>query len=314
MLFGSSLTPPEIIGFALTVLCLLVAWAWPGLLLGYFARVERSFLGLARHPWGAAVAIGLLPLAIRAALLPVYPVPAPSIHDEYGFLLQAQTFASGRLTNPSPPLWPHFESIYILVKPTYTAQYQMAQGLVLAAGKVLTGTPWVGVFCSMGILCALLYWMLRAWVPERWAFLGGVLAGFQLGVFSYWMNSYFGGSIAAIGGTLVLGALPRLRERPRILHAAGAETGCRVGQRGHAARVVGDGDLDGALLRSGEHSLGEGAIGFSRQDDLVDLHPNEITAQVRIIRAPGEDLLGHGAGRIPRSRTHRSGVESSRSP
>src|SRR5450432_1886564 len=228
MLFGSSLTPPEIIGFALTVLCLLVAWAWPGLLLGYFARVERSFLGLARHPWGAAVAIGLLPLAIRAALLPVYPVPAPSIHDEYGFLLQAQTFASGRLTNPSPPLWPHFESIYILVKPTYTAQYQMAQGLVLAAGKVLTGTPWVGVFCSMGILCALLYWMLRAWVPERWAFLGGVLAGFQLGVFSYWMNSYFGGSIAAIGGTLVLGALPRLRERPRILHAAGAATGLAI--------------------------------------------------------------------------------------
>jgi hypothetical protein len=228
LLFGNSPTALETFEFALTAVCLLLAYMRPGLLGGGCARVEDWFGKLAQRPWAGAGVIGLLPLAVRAALLPIYGPPTPAVHDEYGFLLQADTFASGRLTNASPVLWPHFESIYILVKPTYTAQYQMAQGLVLAAGKVVAGNPWIGVFVSMGILCALLYWMLRAWVPERWALFGGVLAGLQFGVLSYWMNSYFGGTAAAIGGTLVLGALPRLRERPGVGSAAIAAGGLAI--------------------------------------------------------------------------------------
>ncbi len=62
----------------------------------------------------------------------------------------------------------------------------------------------------MGILGATLYWALAGWVPRRWAMLGSFLALLQWEVFSYWMNSYWGGSLAAIGGALVLGSFPRL--------------------------------------------------------------------------------------------------------
>jgi hypothetical protein len=49
--------------------------------------------------------------------------------------------------------------------------------------------------------------------------LGGFLSVIRLGVFSYWADSYFGGALPAIGGALAVGALPRLRRRPRVGYA-----------------------------------------------------------------------------------------------
>jgi hypothetical protein len=68
--------------------------------------------------------------------------------------------------------------------------------------------------------------MLQAWLPPSWALLGGFLAVLRLGMFSYWTNTYHnGGPISALGGALVLGALPRLLKAPRagiaLLMAAG---------------------------------------------------------------------------------------------
>jgi len=83
--------------------------------------------------------------------------------------------------------------------------------LILAAGEVV-GDPWIGVWLSCGLMCASLTWMLQAWLPSRWALLGGMIAVLRFGVFSYWMNGYWGGAHAAIGGALVLGAVARLRK------------------------------------------------------------------------------------------------------
>jgi hypothetical protein len=204
----------------LTGIALASSFAWPRLGAGVFGHIERSFARLARKQGLAAVTVGLSVILLRVALLPIYPVPLPFVPDDFSFLLAADTFAHGRLTNPTPAMWIHFESIHITMQPTYQSMYFPGQGLVLAAAQAIFGIPWIGLLIVSALMCAALCWMLQAWLPPNWALLGGMIAVLRLGVFSYWTNTYHaGGSLAALGGALVLGALPRLKRTARFRYA-----------------------------------------------------------------------------------------------
>jgi hypothetical protein len=181
-----------------------------------FRRFEKFFHQYALRRTRAVLTCGLVVLVLRAALIPLLGIPEPMWHDEFSFLLAADTFAHGRVTNPTHPMWEHFESFHIIQKPTYMSMYAPGQGLILAAGELL-GTPWLAQWLAGALMCSALCWMLQAWIPPAWALFGGLLAGLRIALLSYWMNSYFCGSLTAIGGALVLGSLPRLRKyaRPR---------------------------------------------------------------------------------------------------
>ena len=163
---------------------------------------------------GLLFVVAILPLLLRAMLLPLWPMPDPYIQDEFSYLLQADTFAHGRVTNPTPALAEFFESGQILVRPSYASKYPPGHSFAMAIGERLLGHPWFGVWLSCGALAATLFWALEGWFPPAWALFGTLLA-VPLCAFSYWMNSYMGGSVAAIGGALVVGAFPRLTGRLR---------------------------------------------------------------------------------------------------
>jgi len=88
----------------------------------------------------------------------------------------------------------------------------------MALGQVLFGHPWFGVWLSAGLLAAALCWALQGWLPAGWALLGAFI-GLDLCLFSYWMNSYWGGAVTAIGGALVTGAWIRIARAKQSRYA-----------------------------------------------------------------------------------------------
>jgi len=194
---------------------------------GLTERVRRLNAALAARPavTGVLVFVTAFLLAIVGAFGAGFPEPV--VHDENSYLLGAETFAAGRLTNPPHPMAEHLQTFHVLQRPTYASKYPPGQALALAIGIKLSGKPIVGVWLSFALMCAAVYWMLRAWVGPAWALAGALALALRLAS-TYWTYQYWGGSVAALGGALVVGGVRRVVETARPRDAALMALGAAV--------------------------------------------------------------------------------------
>ncbi len=184
---------------------------------------------IGRRRAACVVLVIALTIGLRCALLPWLPRPQPFVHDEWAYLLGADTFASGRLTNPAHPLWQFFEACHIIVHPTYTMKYQPGQSAFLALGKVLFGDPYWGVVISVGLMAGAICWMMQGILLPGWSLIAGLFTAAVFGGGHYWIQSYWGGAVAALASALMIGAFTRIVYRGRYsciwIFTAGAVIG-----------------------------------------------------------------------------------------
>lgn len=189
---------------------------------------------IAKRTYVCMALLFVLPILLRLCLLAQSPAPIPSGADDFSYLLLGDTLRHLRLANAAHPLHEFFEAVFVLQEPAYGSIYPLGQGIVLVLG-------WAGVLISSGAFCALCYWMLRAWVTPVWALGGGLLSVIEFGPLNPWVNSYWGGLVSACAGCLVFGALPRLKECPRVRYGLllGAGLGIQILTRPFEALFLG---------------------------------------------------------------------------
>lgn len=138
----------------------------------------------------------------------------PANHDELSYHLAADTFCHGRLANPTPQSWEHFESYHINMVPAYCSKYQPGMGLMLAVGQLL-GNTYFGVLIALVCASLAMSWMYRYWLPLRWAFFASLLSCFPL--CGNWGDFYFvGGPLAVAASAILLCISRQLDDRPLV--------------------------------------------------------------------------------------------------
>jgi hypothetical protein len=188
----------------------------------WMGALERRLAGWAERPGRCFAGIVGAAVLWRLARLVVEPVPMPLYHDEFSYLLGADTFFHGRLTNPQPAVPVAFETIHTNLWPTYQSMYLPGPALALTVGKVL-GSPWIAVLGVTALLCGAVYWMVSGWLPRRYGVAAGLLALAITGNMHWWFDNYFCIALSSLGCALVVGSVPRIACRRRW------QTGCVMG-------------------------------------------------------------------------------------
>ena len=116
------------------------------------ARVARAEGSLRRF---GPLVVGVISVALVWYVWDAL-VPLPKVHDENSYLLQADIFARGRWTAPSPPIPEFFEQPHVQVVPAVASKYPPGHALLLSIGALVGFPPLVPLILT-GLTAALLF-------------------------------------------------------------------------------------------------------------------------------------------------------------
>lgn len=122
-----------------------------------FPRQSRRVLHALRSR-RAPVLAGVLSAAAAAYVWGLHP--APFVHDEAAYLLQAKLYSTGRWIGPAAPIPEFFEQMYTFVWPYTAAKYPPGFPLALVPG-VWLGLPVLVPIALVGIAGALVFSLAR---------------------------------------------------------------------------------------------------------------------------------------------------------
>ncbi len=150
--------------------------------------------------------------ACVAFTISIYVQHAPRVHDEFSYMLGADTLLHGRLANPTPPVWEALQSFHTVVHPNYASKYPVGAGLLVALGMVF-GMPLASSWLGAALMTVCVTWMIAGVLPKRWAIFGGVLISLSPFIQLAWSQSLLHGFLPASGNALLMGGVLRLRRR-----------------------------------------------------------------------------------------------------
>ncbi len=237
-------------------------------------EIRKTF----RNPRFCVVSAWLAATCFAFFLTAVQGVPVPAVHDEFAYLLGADTYAHGRVTNPTHPLWQHFETFHVIHQPTYIPKYQPAQSLTIAVGQLLGG-PHIGVCLATGVSIAALVWMLTGWLPRKYFWLVWLFCVFHPGLQILWGQSYWGGAVPLTGASLLLGALGRTTHKMERRFAVVAAIGILL--------LANSRPFEGAVLT--------GMVGLGLVWKLTRHREFKLTTLITQVLGPCSLVLGVGA-------------------
>ena len=158
---------PSLLAASLAVLVLIaiiLIARWSRNWTDYPSRIATFLSGA----WSPAVA-GIVTVLFVRIVWGSFHEPGVA-HDERAYLLQAEIFASGHWTAPSPPFAAFFEQLHVFIDPAVFAKYPLAHALTLVPG-IWLGLPGLMPALMTGLAGALVFWLARRLANEWTALL-----------------------------------------------------------------------------------------------------------------------------------------------
>lgn len=175
-------------------------------------------LFVAASALGFSMAVGSKFTDDRGRTLP------PAYHDEYSYLLQAETFLAGRTSFPSFQPRPElFNQMHVLNEGRFASRYFPGTGAWLAA-FLAAGDVWLAQHVAHALAAALLFWIGRDLRGNVCGLVAGLLFAVAPGL-AIFSNLLLAHHPTLVGLLLFLLGIQRMQRSGSILAAAAAGVG-----------------------------------------------------------------------------------------